>query len=730
MKESLKILMLEDRLDDAELIQRLLLRSKLKCEFRLAINEDSYLQALAEFSPEIILSDHSLPQFNSEQAFTIARRRFPGIPFIMVTGAVSEEFAAEMVKMGVDDYILKDRMARLPAAIIATIQRRKITKEKQEAELKIIQSESNLRVIFENTSEGFLLLDKDAVIMAFNKKAADYTIFSGAKEFQIGHSIYEFIEASGTVFFCEIIEKAKNGEGVRYERYYELGKNNTAWIDFSVTPLMEAGQVKGICISGRDITEKKIIEQEREYDRNNLKALINNTHDLMWSVDRDHKLITSNEAFDKAVKAISGKNVAKGSDIFPGGFKKEQLNRFRKYYDRAFSGESFTEIEHADLPGDLWSEISFYPIYNGDSIIGAACFSRDITHQKKAEQEITDYKNAIDQSSIVSITDQNGIIKYVNGNFCKITGYSHVELLGQDHRIFNFGYHPDAYIKNLWTMIADGKIWRGEFCNIAKDGSLYWVDATIIPFLNTKGKPVQYLAIGNDITVKKSMEQEIVHQKIQEQKKISRAILKAQETERNHLGRELHDNVNQILAATKMLLSLAINDPENSSELVVFSLNNIDGALEENRKIAQGLVLPDFDTILLSGQVSYLADNMFRQSGIDVLVDTVRMQEELLEDEQKLAIYRIAQEQCSNIVKYAGAGLVKIALSTANGLFKMIITDNGKGMEKDKKTDGIGLRNIRDRLNIFNGTVKICTSPGNGFSLEISIPITVCPPAG
>src|SRR5258705_13180124 len=109
MKESLKILMLEDNTIDAEIIQQLLVKEKLNCEFRLAIDKDTYLQALNEFHPAIILADHSLPQFTSEEAFAITRERFPGIPFIMVTGSVSEEYAADMIKMGVDDYILKDR---------------------------------------------------------------------------------------------------------------------------------------------------------------------------------------------------------------------------------------------------------------------------------------------------------------------------------------------------------------------------------------------------------------------------------------------------------------------------------------------------------------------------------------------------------------------------------------------------------------------------------------------
>src|SRR5690606_23623701 len=123
--------------------------------------------------------------------------------------------------------------------------------------------------------------------------------------------------------------------------------------------------------------------------------------------------------------------------------------------------------------------------------------------QKKTEKELLDYQQALDASAIVAITDQKGIISYANENFCRISKYTAGELIGKDHRILNYGYHPPEYIRNLWVTLANGKIWRGEFRNRAKDGSIYWVDATIIPFINEEGKPYKYLAIRNDITEKK-----------------------------------------------------------------------------------------------------------------------------------------------------------------------------------------------------------------------------------
>lgn len=205
----------------------------------------------------------------------------------------------------------------------------------------------------------------------------------------------------------------------------------------------------------------------------------------------------------------------------------------------------------------------------------------DASAERALEQslkELADIKFALDQSTIVAITDQRGIINYVNDEFCRISKYSRSELLGQDHRIINSGYHPKEFIRDLWTTIGSGTVWKGELRNRAKDGTIYWVDTTIVPFLNSEGKPYQYVAIRHDITQLKLAEEQIRQQTSDLQRASQLSFV-------GELAAGLAHEIKNPLAGIQGTVDILIrrretNDPERETlEGIRQSVERIDGTV-------------------------------------------------------------------------------------------------------------------------------------------------------
>jgi len=338
---------------------------------------------------------------------------------------------------------------------------------------------------------------------------------------------------------------------------------------------------------------------------------------------------------------------------------------------------------------------------------------------QKSIKDIKDYKYALDQSAIVSITDSEGIIKYVNENFCTLYGYTSKKAIGQNHNILiNSGYHPKSFWKKFWQTIEKGKVIKAEICNRSKDGKLHWCDTTIVPFLNKMGKPYQYLAIRSDITEKRELEKVLMEQ----QKFITEMTIAAQEKERNELGKELHDNINQILATVKIYLDLAKAKDTIPRHLVEKSYEYVDMAMVEIRKLSHSLVAPSLGDIGLQGALEELVNNMNINNLHKVELINEISSAQLIDNKMELMVYRIIQEQMNNINKYAKAKKAVIHLSTGGKTLHLSVSDDGVGFDTSQKSMGIGLKNIKSRVEFYSGKLNIISAPGHGCSLEISIP--------
>jgi PAS domain S-box-containing protein len=585
MEQPLKILLLEDSPTDAELIRRLLVKEKVHCEFFLATDGDSFRKGLKEFVPDVVISDNSLPQFSSSQALDITRQWFRHMPFILVTGTVSEEYAATMIGKGADDYILKDRLARLPSAIDSALRQRRAEKEKAIALQQLITSEEKYRSLVERISDGFLALDLNWHVTYINTIAEE--LLQRQPGELLGKNLREeFPQAIGRPFFTGYEEAIRTGRNVHVEEYSVAADR---WIYASAYP-----SATGVSIFFRDISEQRKAQEEAHKSEEKYRVFIERITDAFISLDRNWRYTYLNKQAGELIRRnpdeMIGKNVW---EEFP-----EAVGSATHFaFEKAMNEQQYvTNIDYF-APLDLWQENHIYPSKDGISI-----FIRDISEKKKLE----------------------------------------LELAEQQHM---------------------------------------------------------------------------------EQLRVIAIALEAQEKERNAIGIELHDNVNQILVGTKLIMSMLRNEPQKNAHLVITCMENIQRAIDENRKIAHELASPDLYTLTLIQQLSSLCKEMLQPTGINCTVSHENFDESKLNDGQKLAVYRIAQEQCTNIVKHAKAKNIMIDLSVTGNTFSMSIIDDGQGMDKETASTGIGIRNINGRLSLYGGTATITTAPGKGFELTIAFPV-------
>lgn len=217
------------------------------------------------------------------------------------------------------------------------------------------------------------------------------------------------------------------------------------------------------------------------------------------------------------------------------------------------------------------------------------------------------------------------------------------------------------------------------------------------------------------------MQKKITDQKILEQKKISRAIIKAQEQEKTYISQELHDNINQILAGAKMYLKMAAKKNDQLSELLAYPIELLDNSIEEIRRLTYRKVAP-LNNINLEEQVLTLLQSIRHTEDININF-TCSIQDEQVPDDIKLNIYRIIQEQLNNVIKHASAKAVDIDIIGSNDHISLTITDDGKGFDTGKERKGIGLTNIINRIKSYDGSIQIISQPGEGCTLRARIPL-------
>jgi PAS domain S-box-containing protein len=352
---------------------------------------------------------------------------------------------------------------------------------------------------------------------------------------------------------------------------------------------------------------------------------------------------------------------------------------------------------------------------------------RTTTELELSARDLADVKYAIDHSAIVATTNTRGTITYVNDKFCEISKYDREELLGQDHRILNSGYHPKEFMRDLWRTIANGRIWRGEIRNRAKDGSIYWVHTTIVPFLDDHGKPYQYMAIRYEITDRKRSED-----KLREQAALTRLGEMAAVV--------AHEVKNPIAGIRGALQVIASRMPAETRDRDV--IRDIIARLDALNGIVQDLLLyarprqPKREAVDVARLIGSIVDLLHRDPAL--AGTSVRVTGELppiAADPEQLRI--VFQNLIMNAAQaMAGHGAIDITLASNGDGCQISVRDHGPGMPPDVREKafdaffttkhrgtGLGLPIARRMVEAHGGQIDIADADGGGSVITVRLPL-------
>jgi len=558
MMEPLRILILEDNPADAELVQFELQEAGFAFTPKVVMTEEDFIREIQEFCPNLILSDYDLPKYNGALALAEARRRCPDTPFILVTGAVTEDRAIEILTQGAKDYVLKNRLQqRLVPAVRRALEEAKEHRERKQAEAELREahrtleervksrtaelgaeitarkktqealqdSEKRYRRLFESAKDGILILDAntgkvdDVNPILLQLLGYSYDALCGKYIWELG--VFKDIIASRDAF-----KVLQENEYIRYDDLpLETLAGHAIAVEF-ISNVYLVDHHKVVQCNIRDITERKQMEEEKKQllndlrkEKDRLQALINGIGDEIWFADNQKRFTLANPS---ALKEFGLNSDAGSIDIrkFADNLEVYRPDGSPRPFEeapalRALEGEvvrNQEEMIRTPATGEIrYRQVSSNPVRNASGqIIGSVSVVRDITQIKQAEEWLKLHAAIMETvaEGIFLIGLEDNIIKWTNRKFDQLFGYDPGELVGMHVDKVNAPTErtPTETRISIVDVLRQAGEWHGEIENIKKDGTHFWCYIHVSLFNHPEFGTVMVSA-HTDITERKTLQE-------------------------------------------------------------------------------------------------------------------------------------------------------------------------------------------------------------------------------
>lgn len=629
------------------------------------------------------------------------------------------------------------------------------------AQEELEAKERLMREFVTSTPAAVAMFDREMRYLAFSKRwVEDYKLgeqdLTGQKHYDIFPDLPDRYKEHHRLIL------SGEEEMLAEEDCFERENGDKVWINWELRPWMDAhGEIAGMMMFTEITTERRLAEEARAKANQIYKLLVTNVKDYaIYSIDTEGNVLTWNGGAERMKGYTVEEVLGQPFSMFWSTEIRKEKTIAQCLEEARTKGSYEAEEQHVRKDGShFWASVSFTPIMTQDStLIGYSVVIHDFTRRKESDRrlaeerqklqqaldEVSFYRDAMDEHAIVAMTDRTGRITHVNSLFSEVSGYSADEIIGHTHSMLNSGVHSREFFAEMWSTISSGKTWKGELCNRNKEGDRYWVNATIVPQLDANGTPLNYLALRTDVTPIKKLVEELSEARI----KIERAMESRSRFLAN-MSHEIRTPLNSIIGYSETLLQDSM-DKDTASECIQTIMSNGEHLLGiindvlDFTKIEAGKLSVEMLPLSVSDLISDVM-NVMRYDALDkglTLDFTTSSSVPPWIESDPMRLKQILINLVGNAVKFTSTGGVRLEVdyqSNSNRL-SFSVVDTGLGMNEsqiaglfnafeqgDTSTTrsfggtGLGLAISKELAAKLGGDIEVQSTLGKGSRFTVNV---------